>query len=143
MRFKRRLHKFRVDSRWRQGVWITAFNRTDFVGFVLVVPYNVGWHQRINMPLRNEVSVSDISVVHWVIVIWFPVSFASFFDFMSELWLSSIDIGDVHLVPCSNGVVFLFTWSGTFNIINVHLMSQKFKWFRWHRNCLLQCILRI
>ena len=60
------VHEILVGSgRWKH-IWLTSLYFTNIALFIILVPHNVGGHQRVSVSFRFEIDVGHVSVVHLV-----------------------------------------------------------------------------
>ena len=126
-----------------QGVRMATLNVSNGRYFFLIVSDLVGWHERVGVPSRNELSVSDVSVVHCVVAVDFTEAFLSLLDFVTERGDSAVDVFDVHDVSCCYVRVLLFARCGALNVFDLHLVSDESEGFWCQEFSVLQFVFRV
>lgn len=138
---QRSVHKIRVFPCGRQDDWRTASDVSDcHLLFVFVSRY-VDWLQWICMPGGLEVHVGHISVIHLIENLG-GASFSSA-SCVSLPSRRALNIFYVHNVPRRKVELLLFQWAGSRDVINVHLVSDKFQFLWFHICNSLQIVARI
>jgi len=113
-----------ILSCWWQNIWCTALDLTNFLNCIFGIGGSVKiyWLQGIGWSFSFEISVSDISVVNWIILC----------NLAWSVWMSNGSIGflnviQLHYVSRIIVLVLLSYGSWTLNIINILLIPDKFR----------------
>ena len=114
---QRGVYKIGILPRWRQYIWFTAANFSNFYLLFIFVSGNIGWLQRINKTWCFEINVSHIPVIHLVKYLWRGSLSRS--RRMSLLRLCALDVSYFHNIPSWIIKLLLFERTSAWNIIDV------------------------
>ena len=126
-RRQRCLYEILILSWWWEDTRSTSSDTSDFnQGLVIICSEHVCWLQWVRASLGLEVSVCNISVIYWVVLLVLHRSVR-----MSYCCRCPLDITYLHYISCSIIFILFSHWSGSINIRNVLLVSNEFSLFRF------------
>jgi len=125
---KRSLLEVLIFTCGREHIRRAALHLANAGGVGVFVSDGVSGHQRVGVSSRLEKYVCHVLVIHGRIVVTFPGSFSSRFDFVPKLWLSPFNVRDFHNVSGIQVNVLSLDRPRTLYIVNFEGIFYKFRW---------------